>query len=433
MAAIEQKNWIDKLNMLSSRFLMPVMAVLFIITNTVLNKWIGERAETLQNLIAIVVFFIVACNLLLKPKSNLPPWIQKNVLVIVYFAARMISLWQSGFDYSVIRSIFFEMFYLVCICTYTIQNNRAFYIKFFIWFELAMTFTSLAVYYIMPNFSGDMQDAIAQLTYLEKSGNALMFSNANTAGIMAGFSIVLAIICYGKKNLNKNFLIFYGIYNIIAMFMFGCRSADLAVAAVLAAMAVKKLLPKIKARNIAAFTLCLTIATLIPIYGMVEHYKEKELFSYEPFEEQIDDLSTGRYVIWKECILVQDGDFLFGKGSLRLEEQARKLLVSEADQDYYWRYVRASNLGPHNGYIGMISGTGIIGFALFAAILIQRMKRSKSLEKGNWHLMLVFIFVINCFESLLILNRFFACFYMFLILNADLGAQDSNNPKEVTP
>ena len=84
-----------------------------------------------------------------------------------------------------------------------------------------------------------------------------------------------------------------------------------------------------------------------------------------------------------------------------------------------YRYFATVELGPHNGYISMISGAGWLGLLLFIAILIQRILRSKNLEKGNWYLMLIFIFAINCFESLFILNRFFAGFYMFLILEAD--------------
>lgn len=100
-------------------------------------------------------------------------------------------------------------------------------------------------------------------------------------------------------------------------------------------------------------------------------------------------------------------------------------MVSEIDQTYYARYVSAAQLGPHNGYIGMISATGWAGFGLFIAILLQRIKRAKHLEKGRWYLMLIFIFVINCFESLFILNRFFTCFYMFLILETDM--EDGEN------
>ena len=77
---------------------MPIIAILFICTNTVLNLWIGERIETIQNLLAIVILFIIAVNLLSSPRNNLIPWLKSNVLVVAYFIIRLISLWQSGFD-----------------------------------------------------------------------------------------------------------------------------------------------------------------------------------------------------------------------------------------------------------------------------------------------------------------------------------------------
>ena len=65
---------------------MPIMAILFICTNTVLNLWIGERIETKQNLLAIMVLFIVAVNLTYR--NNLIPWLKSNMLVVVYFIIR---------------------------------------------------------------------------------------------------------------------------------------------------------------------------------------------------------------------------------------------------------------------------------------------------------------------------------------------------------
>jgi hypothetical protein len=84
-------------------------------------------------------------------------------------------------------------------------------------------------------------------------------------------------------------------------------------------------------------------------------------------------------------------------------------------------YIGVTYHPPSSALItAMISATGWAGFGLFIAILLQRIKRAKHLEKGRWYLMLIFIFVINCFESLFVLNRFFTCFYMFLILETDM-------------
>lgn len=422
MEMISKNQWINNLNIFSGKILMPIMAILFICTNTVLNLWIGERIETIQNLLAIVVLFIVAVNLLSSFRSNLIPWIKSNVLVVVYFIIRLISLWQSGFDYSVIRTIFFEMFFLIGICKFTISavDRRDFYIKFFIWFELIISLLCFLMFFVVPHLGPDFQETVVANTYYGKFPTASLFSNVNTAGIMAGFSIVLSIAIYKKNLLPGKFVIAFGLYNVVALVSFGARSADIGVIVVLLFVGIKYISKSGDLKRFTIIVLCLMALTLIPIYGMIGYYESKATLSYESLEERINTLSSTRYSIWKESFIIQQDDLLFGKGNLKLEQEARKELMAGVEQgtvDY--RYFTTTELGPHNGYIGMISGTGWLGFLVFIAILIQRIRRSKSLESGNWYLLLIFFFAVNCFESLFILNRFFICFYMFLILESD--------------
>ena len=402
-----------------SGIIMPAMSVLFLCTNTVLNKWMGERAETIQNLIAIIVVLAFAVIILSKPKERIPQWLRMNYLVVAYLVVRIISLWKSGFDYSVGRTVFFEIFYLVGICFFSNvdKNKKIFYVKFFVWFEFLMTFASLAVYYICTYVTTGISDMLIKLTYFEKSGNALAFSNPNTAGIFAGFGIVLAIVIYGEKIFSKKFTVLYGMYNAVAMILFGCRSADMGVLAVIFTIIFFMIFRKVDKRKFTVAVLLMATATLIPIYGLVHYGESSSALSYTPIEIKVDSLSTGRYIIWKECVITQKNHEIFGHGNLNLEQQARKEFISGIDQNYYWRYTWAADLGPHNGYIAMVSGTGWAGLTLFIAILFQRIMRTKNLRKDRRYLILIFTFIINCFESLFILNRFFTCFYMLLILN----------------
>lgn len=421
MEMISKNQWINNLNIFSSKILMSIMAVLFICTNTVLNMWIGERIETIQNLLAIVILLIVAVNLFSSPKSNLMPWLKSNVLVVAYFIIRLISLWQNGFDYSVIRTIFFEMFFLIGICRFTISavDRRNFYIKSFIWFELIISLLCVLIFFVVPYLNSDIQEIVMTCTYYEKAATAALFSNVNTAGIMAGFSIILSIAIYKKKILPGKFIIVFGLYNVVALVFFGARSADIGIIAVLLFIGIKYISKSGNLKRFTIIALCLMVLTLIPIYGMIGYYESKQTLSYESIEGKLSLLSSGRYIIWKESFLIQQDSLIFGKGSLKLEQEARKELVDNIKPTSSSRFYAATELGPHNGYIGMISGAGWLGFLVFIAILIQRIRRSKSLESGNWYLLLIFFFAINCFESLFILNRFFICFYMFLILESD--------------
>ena len=429
METVYTSSWLNRLHLLSSRILMPLMAVLFICTNTVINLWIDERIETIQNIIAILLLLIVTCYLLSAPRERLQPWIKSNILVIAYFIVRLISLWQCGFDYSVIRTICFEMFFLIGICGFTVDSRTGnrFYVKFFIWFEVIATALCALIFLLMPHLGAEIQDAIIKFSYYDKANTAALFSNVNTAGIMAGFSIIIAIILYRKDILNKKIVVVFGTYNLCMLIYFGSRAADVGTVAVILFFVIKKIVPKINQKKLSIVALCLMVLTLVPLYAVMGYNESKTTLSYTSFEQKLDRTSTGRYAIWKECYIVQKDAPLVGMGNLKLEQAAREKMVKEKDNSEAWCYYQVVNLGPHNGYISMISGAGWLGLLLFIAILIQRIRRSKNLEKGNWYLMLVFIFAINCFESLFILNRFFACFYMFLILESDWEKEDDAN------
>ena len=159
--------------------------------------------------------------------------------------------------------------------------------------------------------------------------------------------------------------------------------------------------------------------------------------TYEPFEQSLDSMSSGRYRIWKEAIMVQGENPLFGVGNLKTEREERMELVHEMNADSIREtgkgipegYLSVCGMGIHNGYMGLISATGILGFILFISILIRTILRSGSLSKDKWYLLLVFIFTINCFESLFIIGRFYGVFLMFLVLETDMNNMDKKSKK----
>ena len=411
----------EKINFINANLLMPLMALTFIFFNTVVNLWLGERMETVQNLLAVAILALLALWLLTDLREGLLPWLRVNYLVLAYFAVRAVSAWQSGFDYTVVRSIFFEAFYLIGICRITLGDTREFYIKGFIILELILNAGSLILYYYNDLTAGSIQELLTQHTYYADSGCGLLFNNINNAGILAGFAIVLAIVLYGKEKYNKILVVLFGLFNVMALILFGCRSADLGVVFVVAALLFAKLLPKIKKNVIVLICLICMMLTLIPVYGFV-YYNINNFgeTSYTEAEAKINELSTGRYLIWKECIITQADDRLFGAGSINAELRERGEWAAGINQEESWRYVSAAAIRPHNGYLAQISISGLTGFALFAAKLVQRLKRADHLQNGRWYLLVIFSFVLNCVENLLILSRSFTCFYMLTLLSADM-------------
>lgn len=428
METVYTSSWLNRLHLLSSRILMPFMAVLFISTNTVVNLWSSKRIETVQNILAILLLGIVAWYLLSSPKQRFKPWLKANFLVVAYFIVRLISLWQSGFDYSVIRSLIFESFFLIGICDFTVNSKSKgrFYITFFMWFEFIVTALCILIFIIMPHMDQTVQDLIASFTYYMDDQRAALFSNVNFAGAIAGIAIVISVIIYNKKVYNDKLVIAFGVYNLFCLIFFGARSAEAGMIAVAFFFALKKCISKIDIKKLTITALIVIVLILIPLYGFIGYNESNAHMSYTVMEDKLNSASSERYLIWKESYITQQDDFMFGKGSINLDKQARWDLVTKYDSSQIeYRYFMAAELGPHNGYIGMISVTGWLGFILFVAILIQRIWRSRNMKSGNWYLMLIYVFTINCFECWFILTRFMACFFMFLILEADWEKEDA--------
>lgn len=401
---------------------MPAMMVLLFLYNTIVNTWVGGRIETLQNLMAIIIIGFIALNVILNPKAIIPKWFKSNYFVLAYFVVRLITIVRTGFDYSAIRSVFFEFFLLIGITNFTLETgkqNKYFFI--FAVLEFIFTLGSLFLYYTIPLFG--TEEVLLEFTNLETQGRALLFGNTNGAGIMCAFAVILAVIYYDKNIFNKKIILIYGIYNLIAMILFGCRSANLGLIAAIVALLLVSKIRFITGKKIVVASLICAVLSLAPIYYCIFNLNDYNAYELTDEENIIDDISTGRYLIWKQCAMTQTNNALFGLGSLKLEQEARKKLIADIDQDYYWRMVKSTELGPHNGYIGMISSTGILGFTLFILSLFQMIIRCRNLDNGKWYMLLVFIFVINCFESLFILNRFFSCFYMFMILIGDFSRE----------
>lgn len=403
--------WIKNINIVCQNLLIPTMIILLFLYNTAVNIWVNGRIETAQNILAIVIVLVFICNIFSNPKENITNWISDNKWIVLYFVARGISLYLSGFDYSVIRTIFFELFLLVCITESLIKKNSSLYISIFVVLQSTFTFLSLLIFYIKDYIGEQFVSMLYDMTYLDKCQNALLFGNPNSAGIMAGFAVIIAIVKLKECKNNRFIPAIYGIFNIVALLLFGCRSAEIGLLAVLATLIIICIFKNISLKQITVVALIIGAVSIIPLYGIMEFEGGIDSLSFTENEANIDRLSSGRYIIWKECAIEQQDSLFFGEGSLKLEQAERTALF----ENISWSFKKATVFGPHNGYIAMMSCTGIIGYVLFFIILLDKVLRIKN-RSSYWYLVLIFIFAINCFENLFILNRFFTSFYLFYIL-----------------
>ncbi|MFV0505029.1 MAG: O-antigen ligase family protein [Lachnospirales bacterium] len=416
------KLWINKLNQINSRILMPAVFITFVLFNTVINLWLDKSLETIQNLLVIGVVGIVIINFLLKSKEEKMSLIKANYLLIAYIVIRAVSFINSGMDYSVARTIFFEVFFLIGITKITIDKRalKKIYIYGFLIIEFILTLLCLIIYYMGEKILRSDLEFLNNYTYYLKNNTAAIFSNPNTAGIMAAFAIILMFAIYRREwSIKiKVFASIFAIYNVLFLFTQNTRSAEIGFLAVILVLIFKTFSKKIDKKRLCHITLIGCLIIMAGAYTFIQYNISIDPRANNDLEERINELSSNRYAIWKGCIIEQNEHKLFGAGNLALEEKNRKLMFTE-ENEYRYPMRKSANFGPHNGYIGMISGTGWLGFIIFISLLFQRINRAKALNKYNWYLLIVFIFAINLFESLFILNRFFTCFYLFLILEMD--------------
>ena len=410
---------LPKLNSLTSKILMPIMFILLFLYSTVVNKLMDGAMETAQNLIGFIILCIIFSNFL----NGGIKWVKNYVGIpaTVYIIIRLIGCYLEGNHYVTIRSIFFEVFCIVGICAITAGNTKNVkkYALIFLALETIFSAISFFIFLLAPHFESLREWAFTYTLY-ESHPTASFFVNRNTAGIMIGVAILILIACIGNTK-SKNSRIFACLlltFHILNFLLQNCRSAEVALFAVAIAFVLKKY-KSFDRKKIVISILVLCLCAVGIIYAFIGYNLSTHPEYLTPFETKLNYYSAERYSIWQECFIEQKEHPFFGAGSLAKEQWAREVILNVYDNNYADVIKYFTNYGPHSGYISMISVSGWLGFAAFIWILLYKIKKSKLLKEGNWYLLVIFTLVVNLFESLFILNRFFLCFFMFMILEAE--------------
>ena len=108
---------------IAAKILVFAYSFLFIMYNTlpggVLEVW-EERFECVVGAGLVVITIIKFSALAVAEKKR---WLTAQSLVFLYFAVRLLCLIGNGFDYSTIRSIFFEGVYLLALTVLTVDGS----------------------------------------------------------------------------------------------------------------------------------------------------------------------------------------------------------------------------------------------------------------------------------------------------------------------
>lgn len=421
--------------------LVTIYSLLFIMYNTLPAKpilaWV-ERLEVVVGgmLLIAAVYKFFACK---EERAYLKP--RPFIIIGIYLASRLIGWWSVGFDYSTIRTVFFEVVYLIAINEMIISKRylRHIFAPMLILINLVLNMLEVFFHIIVKAIpESEISTLLVEHSYYHVDTKIMyLYVNPNTTGIMTALSMVL-LLAIVSKPLTKTKLALISLYNIFSIavvFKSECRSAMLALIVVAFSYFIINLLRHITGKRITSFVLVASLLVTCVIYGLM-YYKQNTGIAfgwennYKNFEYKLNYASSSRYNIWKTAMLTHKNKKAFGTGSLKNELAARNEYVKYFwDKKYQGKYIfENSNLGPHSGYFAMIYITGFTGFFIYISLLFYMIRRAELMKSGNWYLVVIFSLVVNHFESAFIVSKLFLCLVMMMVLSA---YDDEANEEEI--
>lgn len=432
------RDWLEKINRFNIFIIMPITALVFILSISNLTKIIN--LETIENLLAIYLLFSVAVNICFNKKIGIVNWIKSNKYILLYIAIRCLSIIQSGFDYSAIRSVFFEVFLLVGICNITASpKQKDLYIGLILIVEVILAIGSIILYkgyeLLYGGTNGFFANVYDKWTYYMEYPTSGLFSNSNYAGMLAGLAILCAyyFITRYKSFAVRIVLVVSIALNVYFLLIQECRSAELSMIAILCILVLnfvfKNKFNKIGANKIAAVFLLVCCLMMVGVYGILQKNISNNQYVLSVNEFNLDDISTGRYSIWKTVIIESNDNKLLGVGSIGISQDERGVEIN-SENGYSYDMYKYASFKPHNGYFSMLISTGILGTIVFFIILFQKIYKCDGLNRNYSYLLIIFILCLNFFEDAFITYRAFNSFALMLMLTI-FTTSGENREKEL--
>lgn len=426
----------------ASTVLLILYIVLDTLNKTIFSMYFYSIMEKTQYGVAGILIILFLLKLVALDNNWKKKWVSNNCFILIYFVIRLLCLVHVGFEYTVIRSLVFEIIYLVVLSEVFINSAlcRRIILRFFISTIFVLNIINTFFYLYCTNALNNgtyMQDNICQFalkyTYIQDIAwycSSSMYSNPNFLGLVTGLTLLLSLVYYpkDKRFLAKlGYLLFFG-FSLYCIWYSNCSSSHVGLIIVLiTAVIVNKTHFVTQTRVVVACLLCCVLATAC-IIGFINS-NNNEFGQYSLLEERIDYYSSQRYTIWKDCYYSHQDEAWLGCGNITLEKRDRYQynLDKGIDLGLDIRGSLIEYVGPHNGYIGMISCTGILGFIAFILLLLKKIVDAKALKTRHWYLAVIFILIINLFECMMPISKNFCSLYMFIIL----AMGDDNNEKNL--
>jgi len=241
----------------------------------------------------------------------------------------------------------------------------------------------------------------------------------NNLGQITLFSLILwlGIVPYHRgKAIN---VVHYVLLGVTAILFIGARSttAVLAGGALLGILGTQYASAWLKQPIIARFYTGVLLAGVVSIVAMVVFGAPEMLASFLGLFGK--DLSfTGRVELWQAVLAMTEGKWLmgWGFGAFWVMDSPHLVPLFEA---FPWLPNQS-----HQGYIDIISQTGVVGFGLLMAMIVAYFNRLGALQKGQiWKWLMLSLLVLNFQESIFFRPRHFGHFlfvFSYLALHVDL-------------
>lgn len=433
-------DWVQNILIISA-------VVIFTLNYTIVGVLKGGWFSPLKNLVMIGIFLLFVYRFFTVSKEERKQWFTQKFLrvpsfvwLLAYFIVRCICFAVNGFQYGIAREIFFEFVFLVAICPWTVGPRVRFDIIAWVFcgINLVMNLANTYCCHVLKVFFaeggsepvnggilGFLTHLKSYLPYGAEYNLTPVYSNPNSQGIMAGMAILLSFLLVRK---GKTIILFmlYWIYTFYALYAGGSRGAMVgfifAVFSIGILKAFRRISPKI------LITICLLICSIaaISIYGFISYSLKNGLESFTKTEAQINNLSSSRYMIWKDCYRSHQDTRIMGVGDAKIEKKIRN---EQLRKDFVEHYGTEEGFSPttfsvHNGYLATIFIAGWSGFILFLVILLDKIWISKGICKQNVQGIImagiiVFTLMVSNFEALLITSRYYTVLLMFILLAWD--------------
>ncbi|EDS71592.1 hypothetical protein ANASTE_01294 [Anaerofustis stercorihominis DSM 17244] len=412
-----------KSNVIFNIIIMITMLI-FIFRNTLLLK-LDSTFFIGLNLISFFLCIIVFIyNYLISIKNfNLKKLIKNNIIIILYFIVRLITLYIKDFDNATLRSIVIEFFLLVILfrgLTLNGNNPKKILKPCIIIISLVTAFFILRVVYYLFTSSG-LEEAFLKSLIYSISGTTFNV-NPNDGGILVTFVITFSLFYIEKKDYKYYISI---IISILYLFISGCRSAITGLIVVLLCYFVVKYHKSINLKKLMGKILLISLSYLIIMIAIVG--VNSKLLSFTPFENIWNAYSSQRYMLDKYTILSLKDDFLIGFGSYEYTGQKRYDYLMEnipqmvdvklgANAGYASKYRK---LNAHNGFLDFIAGNGLICLILFLYFFINRIKNIDDKVCKKYFLPIIYMIVVSNFENT-ILNIIPFMFFLIILFIASM-------------